>query len=212
MAEFIAAEFGARGAAMELLQLPEVPPLVYGEIRTPGATRTLGVYVHYDGQPPAGPDWVHDPYEPVLYSGMMGAGGEPIAMPSAGETVDPEWRIYARSASDDKAPIPALLAALDALRAAGIEHTSNIKFLFEGEEELGSAHLEEYLEPTPRSSTSTSGSSATGRCTRAAARRSSSGCAVLPAWISRSMGLFAGLHSRALRQLGRRYRARCWPS
>ncbi len=145
-AEFIAAEFEQRGASMELLRLPDTPPLIYGEIRVPGAQRTIGIYVHYDGQPPAGPDWVHGPYEPVLYTGVMGAGGEARALPRDGESVDPDWRIYARSASDDKAPIPALLSALDALRQADIPLTSNVKFLFEGEEEMGSTHLGQYIE------------------------------------------------------------------
>ena len=38
-------------------------------------------------------------------------------MPVAGQRIDPEWRLYARSSSDDKAPIMAMLAALDALKA-----------------------------------------------------------------------------------------------
>ena len=146
VARHIAAQLERRGVAAELLTLPDVPPLVYGEILVPGATRTLGIYVHYDGQAPAGPDWVHGPYEPVLYTDRMDRGGEPRSMPAAGEPVDPSWRIYARSASDDKAPIPALLTALDALRAAQLPLTSNVKLLFEGEEEIGSTHLQEYLE------------------------------------------------------------------
>lgn len=142
-------EFEARGARMEMLQLPGVPPVVAGSIDVPGATRTLGVYVHYDGQPPTGPDWVHGPFDPVLYSASMEDGGEPIAWPEAGDPIDPDWRIYARSASDDKAPLPALLAALDALRERGMALTSNVRFLFEGEEEIGSTHLQQYLETWP---------------------------------------------------------------
>jgi acetylornithine deacetylase/succinyl-diaminopimelate desuccinylase-like protein len=59
--------------------------------------------------------------------------------------LDPEWRLYGRSASDDKAPIVAMLAALDALRAAGAAPSVNLKFLFEGEEEAGSPHMEALL-------------------------------------------------------------------
>ena len=146
LAEYLETQFEARGADVELLRLPDAPPLIYGEIKVPGAQRTLGIYVHYDGQPATGPDWVNGPHEPVLYSDRMDLGGVPIDMPAAGEAVDPNWRIYARSASDDKAPLPALLTALDALQGAGIPLTSNIKFLFEGEEEMGSAHLGEYIE------------------------------------------------------------------
>ncbi|MFY9573975.1 MAG: M20/M25/M40 family metallo-hydrolase, partial [Blastocatellia bacterium] len=54
---------------------------------------------------------------------------------------DPESRIYARSASDDKAPIIAMLVALDALKAANSRPAANLKFLFDGEEEAGSPHL-----------------------------------------------------------------------
>jgi acetylornithine deacetylase/succinyl-diaminopimelate desuccinylase-like protein len=53
--------------------------------------------------------------------------------------------LYARSASDDKAPIVGLLAALDAIRAAGVAPTVNLKFFFEGEEEAGSPHLAQIL-------------------------------------------------------------------
>jgi acetylornithine deacetylase/succinyl-diaminopimelate desuccinylase-like protein len=146
LAGYLEAQFEARGVEVELLRLPDVPPLIYGEIMVPGATRTLGFYVHYDGQPATGRDWINGPYEPVLYSGRMDLGGEPIGMPVPGGAVELDWRIYARSASDDKAPLAALLAALDALQGAGISLTSNIKFLFEGEEEIGSPHLGEYIE------------------------------------------------------------------
>src|SRR5207253_2763567 len=55
-------------------------------------------------------------------------------------------RVYARSASDDKAPIIAMLSALDALRASGTSPSVNLKFVFEGEEEAGSPHLAEYFD------------------------------------------------------------------
>jgi acetylornithine deacetylase/succinyl-diaminopimelate desuccinylase-like protein len=58
-----------------------------------------------------------------------------------GGRFDPEWRLYARSASDDKAPIIAMLAALDALKASNAKPGANLKFLFDGEEEAGSPHL-----------------------------------------------------------------------
>jgi acetylornithine deacetylase/succinyl-diaminopimelate desuccinylase-like protein len=59
--------------------------------------------------------------------------------------LDPESRLYARSARDDKAPIMALMTAVDAIRAASLKLKSNIKFAFEGEEEAGSANLEKIL-------------------------------------------------------------------
>ncbi|MDX1547260.1 MAG: M20/M25/M40 family metallo-hydrolase [Rhodothermales bacterium] len=144
-AAYLRDAFRERGVTMEVLTLPGVPPLVYGEIVTPGATRTLGIYVHYDGQPVDPSRWTHGPWEPTLYTASMEQGGTPRPFPAAGEPVDPAWYLYARSAGDDKAPLGALLATLDALRAHGIALTSNIKFLFDGEEEAGSAHLGDYL-------------------------------------------------------------------
>ncbi len=69
---------------------------------------------------------------------------------NAAKTIDPEWRLYARSAGDDKAPIIAALAALDALRANELKPKVNLRFVFEGEEEAGSPHLAQYLEKYPK--------------------------------------------------------------
>jgi acetylornithine deacetylase/succinyl-diaminopimelate desuccinylase-like protein len=145
-ARYIRGELEAVGVQARLLEVGDAPPIVYGELRVPGATRTLGLYVHYDGQPADPSNWTHAPWEPTLYSASMEAGGEPLEMPEAGESVDPEWRLYARSAGDDKAPIAALLPVLRAFRERGIQPTSNLVFFFEGEEEAGSGSLLEYLQ------------------------------------------------------------------
>lgn len=148
-AEYLVDQFEKRGAEMELLTLPDqpdVPPVVYGELKAPNAKRTLIIYVHYDGQPADPKNWTHDPWEPTLYSGSMQEGGEPITLPTSGEKINPEWRIYGRSASDDKVPFPAILSTLDALQESGIALSSNLKFFFEGEEEAGSPHVRQILE------------------------------------------------------------------
>ncbi|CAN5316099.1 M20/M25/M40 family metallo-hydrolase [soil metagenome] len=132
-----------RGATARLLE-GAGPPAVYGELITPGATRTVVFYAHYDGQPVVPSDWATGPWEPTLRSGVLGAGAPVVRIPS-GRTPD-DWRIYARSASDDKSPIVAMLAALDALRAAGIDPAVNLRFFFEGEEEAGSPHLRQTFE------------------------------------------------------------------
>lgn len=144
-AEYISSLFQECGFEMELLEVEGSPPLIYGLRETPGATRTIAIYVHYDGQPVEAANWTHPPFEPTLYSGPMTDGGEVIPFPEKGETIDEDWRLYARSASDDKAPIPALLAAIDALDEAGIGFSSNIKLVFDGEEEAGSDHLDDFL-------------------------------------------------------------------
>ncbi len=144
-ADFLAEAFEKRRARMELLRVASAPPIVFGELRTPGARRTLGIYVHYDGQPAIAERWANPPWEPTLYHRRMEAGGQPRSFPDEGEPIDPEWRLYARSAADAKAPFAALLAALDALYAADIAPTANLKFLFEGEEESSSPNLPRYL-------------------------------------------------------------------
>jgi acetylornithine deacetylase/succinyl-diaminopimelate desuccinylase-like protein len=88
--------------------------------------------VHYDGQPVDPTAWTNAPFEPVFYDKSMEDGGQPIPAPKKGEVIRDDWRIYARSTSDDKAPAIALMAAIDALEEASIGYTSNIKlFLME---------------------------------------------------------------------------------
>lgn len=133
-----------RGIEARLLETG-AQPMVYGELLVPGATTTLLFYAHYDGQPADPRAWIgHGPWEPVLRDASLPAGGEIIPWP-ADDRYEDEWRIYARSASDDKSPILMVLAALDALRAAGSTPTVNVKFLLEGDEEAGSAHIRELI-------------------------------------------------------------------
>jgi acetylornithine deacetylase/succinyl-diaminopimelate desuccinylase-like protein len=143
--ELLAKMFEKRGFEMQLLEVEGAPPIVFGEHEVPNATRTLCLYAHYDGQPVDRDYWKHDPFDPVLYEGIMDQADTPISDPQAGDLIDEEWRIYARSASDDKAPIIALAAAVDALKNSNIAYTSNIKLFFDGEEEISSPHIEQYL-------------------------------------------------------------------
>ena len=143
-AEAIAAMMEKRGIASRLVSIPGGNPVVFGNIRTPGATRTIGFYAHYDGQPLDPKEWTSPPFEPTLRDKRVEDGGRVLPLP-VGAAFDPEWRLYARGAADDKAPIVALLTAVDAIRAAGIAFKANVKFAFEGEEEAGSPNLERTL-------------------------------------------------------------------
>src|SRR5918992_888823 len=134
-----------RGVRARLLESPGSPPAVYGELTTPGATRTAVFYAHYDGQPVTPEDWTTPPWRPVLRDRAIGDGGREIPFPTVAGTVQGESRIYARSSSDDKSPIVAMLRAIDALRGARIPLSVNLKFFLEGEEEAGSPHLREML-------------------------------------------------------------------
>lgn len=147
-ADYLVAQMNKRGLKPRLLEAPDksVPPVVYGEWMTPGARQTIIFYAHYDGQPTDPRGWTgSEPWVPVMRSGALESGGVTIPFPKAGETINPEWRLYARSASDDKAGVFAILTAFDALIASKIKPTVNIKFFFEGEEEAGSANLGEIL-------------------------------------------------------------------
>jgi len=144
-AEYISSLFEKRNFKMKLLELEKANPIIYGELKTPGAKRTLCFYVHYDGQPVNESKWAHEPFKPILYDGPIDAGGKPIRIPKNNNDIDPEWRLYARSAGDDKAPILTILNAIDALKSSKIGITSNIKIFFEGEEEAGSTNLKAHL-------------------------------------------------------------------
>lgn len=117
-------------------------PLVYGELRVPGAQRTLLFYAHYDGQPVHAPDWKQPtPFTPILRDGRLEEGGREIPGLASRTTFEPDMRLYARSASDDKSPIVALCTALDALKAQDLAPSSNIRVVLDGEEEAGSPSL-----------------------------------------------------------------------
>ena len=145
-AEAIRDALARRNVDARLVSVPGGSPIVFGEIRTPDATRTIGFYAHFDGQPINASEWATPPFQPTLRDRPLDAGGRAIPLPAVGTPFDPEARIYARGAADDKAPIIAQLTALDALRAAGVTLRSNVKFMFEGEEEAGSTNLRRTLD------------------------------------------------------------------
>ncbi|MEP6714144.1 MAG: M20/M25/M40 family metallo-hydrolase [Terriglobia bacterium] len=144
-AEAIAGLIRARGLTPRLIEEPNANPVVFAEIATPGATQTIVFYAHYDGQPLDPKEWVTPPFAPVLRDRSLDKDGRVVHWQDVKYPLDPEARIYARSASDDKAPIVAIMTALDAIKAAHLKLRSNIKFVFEGEEEAGSPNLERIL-------------------------------------------------------------------
>src|SRR5258708_4970852 len=141
----------ARGIETHLLAISGRGPVVFGKLITPEAKRTVIFYAHYDGQPGDPAVWAEGtPSEPVLRDAAIEAGGKRIPFPENSAqhraVYNDNWRLYARSSSDDKSPIVALLAALDALRTKNIPLAVNLKVIFEGEEEAGAKKMQKKLE------------------------------------------------------------------
>ena len=124
------------------------PPAVYGEVMVPGATQTVVFYAHYDGQPVDSTKWSEGlhPFKPRLANGSLANGAQLIDWPQPSTAFNPEWRIYARGSSDDKAGVYTIINAYASLAALHISPGINIKFFFEGEEEAGSTHLDEIFD------------------------------------------------------------------
>ena len=139
-AAYIERQLQARGFRTRILTAePGTPPAVFAELDTPGATRTVLFYAHYDGQPVAQKGWITDPFQPSMRTALPEA--KAVDWQNAHGALDPDWRLFARSSGDDKASIQALLTAFDALKANGVKPSVNIKLLYEGEEEQGSPHF-----------------------------------------------------------------------
>jgi acetylornithine deacetylase/succinyl-diaminopimelate desuccinylase-like protein len=112
----------ARGFRVEALESGG-PPVIVAERKGAGP-RTLLVYNHYDVQPPEPLDlWTSPPFVATRRDG----------------------RLYGRGVSDDKGHLVARLHALDALLASGGELPCGIKWVIEGEEEVGSVHLPDFV-------------------------------------------------------------------
>lgn len=123
--------------------VPGAIPAVYGEILSPGATRTLVFYAHYDGQPVNPAKWAEglSPFKPQLATAALDKGGKFLDLPPANSPLNDDWRLYGRATADDKAGVFTILNAYDAIRRSGLNPGINLKFFFEGEEERGSTNL-----------------------------------------------------------------------
>lgn len=132
--------FRRRGFTVEVA-FPDAVPVVFASLDVPAARGTLTFYIHYDGQPVDSTEWTHcGPFAPCV----VGPRGT-IALTPDVRSFDPEARIYGRSASDDKAPIIALLHAVDALRATGSAPAWNMRVVLDGQEEAGSANFRRFV-------------------------------------------------------------------
>ncbi len=122
-AHIVAEMLRKRGFAVQIFPT-EGAPVVFGERKGRNPNKTLLIYNHYDVQPPEPLElWDSPPFEPTIRDGHM----------------------YARGVSDDKGHLVSRLFAIDAILEAEGELPCNVKFIVEGEEEIGSVHLPEFV-------------------------------------------------------------------
>ena len=102
-----------RGLHPRLLEVDGAAPLVYGELLSSEARRPPTSFMRTTTVTGRSKEWATPPFEPVLRTARLDQeAANVIPFPGQGRRFDPEWRIYARAASDDKAPIMAMLSAL----------------------------------------------------------------------------------------------------
>ena len=122
---FLFDELTRLGFHSRILRLDNANPVVFGEAGDPSAPVTLCIYGHYDVQAPDPlSEWHSDPFKPEIRDGL----------------------IYARGATDDKGNLYANIKAAETVLAMFARLPLRLKFLFEGEEEIGSPNLKRYLE------------------------------------------------------------------
>jgi acetylornithine deacetylase/succinyl-diaminopimelate desuccinylase-like protein len=126
----------------------ETVPLLLADYESNSTNKTVLFYFHIDGQPVDPEFWFQkDPYQAVLKKEVEGEGWVDIEWESLeGEVIDPEWRIFARSSSDDKSPFIMFLTALKEQRARGVFPNYNLKLILDFEEEKGSPRLAKAVE------------------------------------------------------------------
>ncbi|CAD6515417.1 Peptidase M20 [metagenome] len=113
------------GIKSEILRIGNVAPIVYGEIKSKkNPNKTLMFYNHYDVQPAEPFDLWDDP----PFSGKIKGN-----------------KIFGRGSSDDKGELITRIKAVEASLKTTGDVPCNIKFVIEGEEETGSAHIDQYL-------------------------------------------------------------------
>jgi acetylornithine deacetylase/succinyl-diaminopimelate desuccinylase-like protein len=121
-AALVAEMLNKRGFKVEVLAT-DGAPVVYGE-RKGRSDKTLLFYNHYDVQPPEPLElWDSPPFEPTLRDG----------------------KLFARGVSDDKGHLVSRLFAIDAILANDGDLPCNVKFVVEGEEEVSSIHLKDFV-------------------------------------------------------------------
>ena len=141
LVEWMESAFGARGFETRRIPTPG-SPLLLAERKRADADRTVLVYLQSDGQPVDPSAWFQDdPYQPALKRRRDDGSWEEIPWQRLDGKIDPDWRVFARSASDSKGPMAQFLVAMDILNEARHELDFNLKVIIDTEEEMSSPNL-----------------------------------------------------------------------
>jgi acetylornithine deacetylase/succinyl-diaminopimelate desuccinylase-like protein len=117
-------------------------PALFAERSRDSASPTVLVYLQADGQPVDPSAWAQaNPFIPVLKSEDEQGNWRQIPWESIDEGLDPDWRVFARSASDSKGPMTQFMMAVELLDELGAAPSYNLKVIIDTEEELGSPNL-----------------------------------------------------------------------
>jgi acetylornithine deacetylase/succinyl-diaminopimelate desuccinylase-like protein len=146
MVEWMESEFSERNFATQRI-LTAGSPLLLAERRVSDDAKTVLIYLQSDGQPVDPTAWFQeDPYTPVLKERNESGEFERIPWDLLETSYDPDWRVFARSASDSKGPMTQFMFAIDLLDDTGFKPAFNIKAIIDTEEEMGSPNLPEAVE------------------------------------------------------------------
>jgi acetylornithine deacetylase/succinyl-diaminopimelate desuccinylase-like protein len=151
-AELLKAAFERRAFRVRLMDNSAGRPYVLAELSAAESGLPVVLfYAHYDGQPVITEEWSQaDPFEPVVRRRTLAGDWEDVGEEAMQrQPLDPELRVFARSAADDKAPIMMFLTAIDLLASRGETPAFGIKVLLDGEEEIGSPTLAETIAQDP---------------------------------------------------------------
>lgn len=143
LVEWMDDAFASRGFDVRRIETAG-SPLLLAERHQSDNLPTLLIYLQSDGQPVDPTAWFQeDPYTPVLKAPGPDGGYDRVPWDILDNSYHPDWRVFARSASDSKGPMTQFLVAVELLDNAGFEADYNLKVIIDTEEEMGSPNLPE---------------------------------------------------------------------
>jgi len=141
LVEWMEDAFADRGFSVQRIATAG-SPLLLAERHSSDSAKTILIYLQSDGQPVDPSAWFQeDPYTPVLKEQDAAGEWQRVPWDLLDTSYDPDWRVFARSASDSKGPMTQFLMAMALFDKANFQPAFNIKVIIDTEEEMGSPNL-----------------------------------------------------------------------